>query len=107
MDRSTRTLASVAPGWPARRPAMVRTRGERLLIRKSLRRAHAQRLQFAMQRRALHADESRGAGDVAAEAVDLGDQIVALEDLARLAQGQRNHQVAILVPAHTRAQVGG
>src|SRR5271156_4099806 len=45
---------------------------------------HAQRLQLAMQRRALHADEFGGAGDVAAESVDLGDQIFALEHLASL-----------------------
>ena len=52
----------------------------------------AQRAQLAVQRRALHADELRRARDVAAEAVDLRQQILALEDLARLAQRQA-HQV--------------
>ena len=41
-----------------------------------------------MQRRAFHADEFRCARDVAREAADLGDQIVALEHLPRLAQRQ-------------------
>ena len=52
----------------------------------------AQRPQLAVQRRALHADELGRARDVAAEAVDLRQQVLALEDLARLAQRQR-HQV--------------
>ena len=39
----------------------------------------AERLQLPMQRRALHADELGGSRYVAAEAADLGDQIVALE----------------------------
>src|SRR4051794_37275326 len=46
---------------------------------------HPERLQLAMQRRALHADELRCSRDVAGEAADLGDQIVALEHLAGFA----------------------
>src|SRR4030095_14545577 len=46
----------------------------------------ADRLQFAMQRRALHPNEGRGARDIAAEARHLGQQILALEDFARVAQ---------------------
>jgi hypothetical protein len=41
---------------------------------------------------ALHADEFGGLRDVAAEAVDLGDEIVALEDFARVTQRHR-HQM--------------
>ena len=44
-----------------------------------------------MKRRAFHADKPGGAADIAAKAVDLGQQIFALKDLARLAQGQRRH----------------
>src|SRR6516165_11615086 len=50
----------------------------------------AERAQFAMQCRALHADEFGRARNVAAEAVDLGEQIFALENLARVAQGKRD-----------------
>ena len=46
----------------------------------------SQRLQFAMQRRALHADEGRGTGDVAAKPRDLGQQIFPLEHFAGVAQ---------------------
>ncbi|MPL79207.1 hypothetical protein SDC9_25082 [bioreactor metagenome] len=54
----------------------------------------AQRLQLAVQRRAFHADEGRGARDIAAEAVDLGEQVFALEEFARLAQRQRGQRAA-------------
>ena len=64
----------------------------------------AERLQLAMQRRALHADEGRGARDVAAEARHLGQQILALEDLARVAQRQL-HDLAALLPAQHRGRV--
>ena len=64
----------------------------------------AERLQLAMQRRALHADEGRGARDVAAEARHLGQQILALEDLARVAQRQL-HDLAALLPAQHRRRV--
>ena len=47
-----------------------------------------------MQSRALHSDELRGAGDVAAEAVDLRDQIFALEHFARLAQWNAHQLLA-------------
>src|SRR5690242_20625463 len=74
-----------------------------------LRRSHAQRFQFAVQGGAFHADEGGGAGDVAAEAVDLRHQIIALENLPRFAQRQRNHQIAAAaaVPAAGGAQIGG
>ena len=42
-----------------------------------------------MQRTALHADEVCCPADIAAEAVDLGQQVFLLEQFARLAQGQR------------------
>src|ERR1700689_11849 len=48
----------------------------------------SERLELAMQRRALHADEFGGARDIAAEAVDLGEQVFALEYFARFAQRQ-------------------
>ncbi len=57
------------------------------------RRRHAERFQFAVQRRALHADKGRGARDIAAEPVDLRQQIIALEDFARLAQRQRDDEI--------------
>ena len=57
-----------------------------------------------MQRRTLHADEGRGARNVAAEARDLGQQILALEDLARVAQRQL-HDLAALLPAQHRRRV--
>ena len=63
-----------------------------------------ERLQLAVQRRALHADEGRGARDVAAEARDLGQQIFALEDLARIAQRQL-HDLAALLPAQHRRRI--
>src|SRR3546814_2701628 len=53
-------------------------------------RANAERAQFAMERRALHADETGGARDVAAEAHHLGLEVLALEHLAGLAQRQRH-----------------
>src|SRR5690606_19744058 len=49
----------------------------------------AERLELAVERGAFHADEGRRPADVAAEAVDLGQQVFPLEKLARLAQGQR------------------
>src|SRR5687767_14890237 len=54
-----------------------------VLCVETLRRTHAQGFQFAMQSRALHADERGSAGDVAAEAVDLRHQIIAFENLPR------------------------
>src|SRR6478736_7736146 len=46
--------------------------------------ADAQRLQFAVQGRALHADEFRRARDVSAEARNLRQEIFPLEDLASI-----------------------
>ena len=48
--------------------------------------AYAQRLELAVQRRALHADKLRGARNIAAEAADLRHQIFAFEHFARIAQ---------------------
>src|SRR3954468_24053564 len=50
----------------------------------------AERLQLAVQRRALHPDEIGGARDVAGEAADLDPQIFALERLACLPE-RRSH----------------
>jgi hypothetical protein len=44
-----------------------------------------ERPKFAVQRGALHADELGRARDVAAESVDLSEQIFALENLPRVA----------------------
>src|SRR5690349_1637768 len=63
--------------------------------------AESQRLELAMERRALHADERRGPRNVAAEADDLRGEILALEYLARLAERQAHHLVALL-PAQNR-----
>src|ERR1700744_3589043 len=41
---------------------------------------NAERFQFAMQRRALHADEFGSARDIAAEPVNLGNEIFAFEN---------------------------
>src|SRR6516165_12569829 len=60
------------------------------------------RLELAMERRALHADEFRGPRDIAGEAADLGDQVVALEHLARLAQRQPHDVLAIVAGRHRR-----
>ena len=43
---------------------------------------------FAVERRPLHANELRRAGNIASESVDLRQQILALENLTRVAQGQ-------------------
>src|SRR3546814_8606315 len=59
-------------------------------------RANAERAQFAMERRALHADETGGARDVAAEAHHLGLEVLALEHLAGLAQRQRHDLLPVL-----------
>ena len=50
-----------------------------------------------MQCRPLHADELGRAGDVAAEAVDLRQQILALENFARLAQWQRHQMLGAAI----------
>src|SRR3546814_18877942 len=46
----------------------------------------AERLQLAVQRRTLHADEGRGARNIAAEPVDLGQPILR-SDARRVGQG--------------------
>src|SRR6185295_19467607 len=60
-----------------------------------------ERLQLPMQGRAFHADEGRSARNIAAEASHLGEQILALEDLTRVAQRQL-HDLAALLPAQNR-----
>ena len=65
--------------------------------------ADAQRLQLPMQCGALHADEFGRARDVAAEAIDLGAKVLALEDLAGVAERHR-HQVLAPCPARRRRQ---
>src|ERR1700754_1785396 len=52
---------------------------------------HAQSLQLAVERRALHADEVRRAADIAAEPGDLHRQIFPLEMLPRVAQRHGDH----------------
>src|SRR5689334_24571872 len=64
--------------------------------------ADPQRLELAMQRRALHADEFRRPRDVAGETADLGDQVVALEHLARFAQRQSHDVLAVIAGRHRR-----
>ena len=50
-------------------------------------RIDTQRPKFPVQCRTLHPNEFCGAGDVPAEAVDLGQEVLPLEDLAGIAQG--------------------
>src|SRR5258706_233141 len=69
---------------PALRHAPLPTLPARLI--------HSQRLELAMQRRALHADELCGPGYVAAETADLGAQVFALEGFAGIPQ-RHAHQV--------------
>src|SRR5690606_661099 len=65
---------------------------------------YAERFQLTMQRRALHADELRRARNIAAEPVDLGDQIFLLETLARLTQRKR-HDVLVGFRRRARQRV--
>ena len=74
-----------------------------------LRLADAERLQFPVQRRAFHADEFGRARDVAGEARDLRDQVLALENLARIAQRQAHQALATRAGRrrrHHRADLG-
>src|SRR3546814_13125988 len=68
-------------------------------------RANAERAQFAMERRALHADETGGARDVAAEAHHLGLAVLALEHLPGLAQRQRHDLLPVLAGQRGRRRV--
>src|SRR3989304_4251877 len=61
----------------------------------------AERLELAVQRRALHADELGGTRDIAAEPADLRDEILPLERFSRLAQ-RKAHQPLTAVPARPR-----
>src|SRR5262249_18586613 len=63
---------------------------------------HPQRLELAMERRALHADELGGAPDIAAEAADLRLEIFALKRLACLAQGHPHQVLAAIAGRHAR-----
>src|ERR1041385_2067511 len=69
-------------------PAMSRDAGGDCFasLAMTLRSIHPQRLELAVQRRALHADELGGARDVVVEPADLRLEVFALERLARLAQ---------------------
>src|SRR5712691_12609787 len=86
-----------------RRPARVRAgdprshQPSRPDLERALVAEDAERFELAVQCRALHPDKGRGARDVAAEAGYLGQQILALEHLARVAQWQ-GHDLAALVP---------
>src|SRR5258708_13234454 len=64
--------------------------------------ADAERLELAMQRRALHAHKFRSPRDIAGEAADLGDQVVALEHFPRLAERQTHDVLAIAAGRHRR-----
>jgi hypothetical protein len=66
----------------------------------------AQGLQLAVQGRALHADEGRGARDVAAEPQHLGVQVFALEHLARLAQRQGDDPLGAQAPGRLAGRRG-
>src|SRR6185437_5149897 len=56
--------------------------------------------ELSVQRRTLHADKFGGAGDVAAEAIDLRQQIFALEHFARLAQREAHQVLAAIAVRH-------
>src|SRR5262249_1530906 len=62
----------------------------------------SERLELAVQRRALHAHELGGAGNIAAEPIDLRDQVFALEHLARVAQRQSHQVFAAVAVGHAR-----
>src|SRR5438128_2491593 len=64
--------------------------------------SYPERLQLPVQRRALHADEFSCPRDVAGAAADLGDQVVALEYLAGLAQRKAHDVLAIVAGRHRR-----
>src|SRR5258708_17208858 len=64
--------------------------------------ADAERLELAMERRTLHADKFRGPRDIAGEAADLGDQVVALEHLPRLPERQTHDVLAVAAGRHRR-----
>src|SRR6202453_3692232 len=61
-----------------------------------------ERLQLSMQRGALHADELRGSGYVAAKATDLSHQIVPLEGFPRLAKRKAQQFLASDAARHRR-----
>src|SRR5436305_15172911 len=61
---------------------------------------YAERLELAMERRALHADELGRARNVAAEPADLRHQIFPLEYLACFAQGQAHEVLAAIASRH-------
>ena len=65
-------------------------------------RIHPQRLELAVERRALHADEFGGARNIAAEAADLGAQIFALEGFAGIAQRHAHQMLAAGALGHRR-----
>src|ERR1700681_2225442 len=64
--------------------------------------ADAERLELAMQRRALHADEFSRPGDIPGEAADLRNQVVALEHFPRLTERPTHGVIAISAARHRR-----
>src|SRR5258708_38470256 len=64
--------------------------------------ADAERLELAMERRTLHADKFRGPRDIAGEAADLGNQVVALEHFPRLPERETHDVLAIAAGRHRR-----
>src|SRR6185312_8486321 len=60
------------------------------------------RLELAVERRTLHADEFGGARNVAREPADLRDQVITLEHFPRLAQRQPHDVLAIVAGRHRR-----
>src|SRR5262249_40464800 len=61
---------------------------------------YPERLELAVQSRALHADEFSRAGNVAPEPADLSDQVFALEHLAGVAQRQPHEMFAAVAAGH-------
>src|ERR1700722_7519243 len=79
-NTTLRTFSSLLMGAPRHKDA-----SQEGLSRASLL-FDTERLQLSMQRGALHANELRGSGYVAAKATDLSHQIVPLEGFSRLAK---------------------
>src|SRR5665811_109280 len=80
-------FASVSPKR-SESPAMLAHGGASFI------RIDAERPKFPVERGTLHADEFGRSGDISAKAVDLREQIFALEDLLGIAQGQRHQMLS-------------
>src|SRR6266404_4387981 len=89
------------PTWPAPQTmtfmnwflgsAALLRGGSAFQLGRTLDGAESEQAKLAVQRRPLHADEGRGARDIAAEPGDLRVEIASLEQLAGVAQRQRHH----------------